>query len=231
MQKCNDDDAIMPAKSHFFSRQQNSFSPLSRTLYILLTHMNTHSASNTNADANADVHSGSNPDTERDNALLAARPTIEAVQVAALDPPAADGSATSLHASDLHTSHLHTFHLHTFHLHTFHHRTLRPVLKLQNAVLLDLCAAYCTERRSSFLQQSRAQQQAFVGAALKRDAALRNQVLGIVVGVFSREERHDYLAHRTELAKRILELAAKRVADQMEQLVRTVEASRSSDAL
>jgi len=130
--------------------------------------------------------------SERDAALLALRPHIAAVDAEKVRSNAPNAPAEA-----------------------FLHQTLRPVLKLHNAVLLDVCAMYCMAHRSALLQASRAQQQTFVQSALKRDAALRNTVIGIVVGNFTAEEMLIYRAHRSELNKRIIELAAKRVADQI----------------
>jgi hypothetical protein len=130
--------------------------------------------------------------TERDAALLALRPHIAAVDAEKVRSNAPNAPAEA-----------------------FLHHTLRPVLKLHNAVLLDVCATYCVAHRSTLLQASRAQQQMFVQNALKRDAALRNTVIGVVVGNCTGEEMSIYRAHRAELNKRIIELAAKRVADQI----------------
>lgn len=104
-------------------------------------------------------------------------------------------------------------------LERFLHCTLRPILKLHNASLLLLSALYAAEYRARFLQMNRAEQQTFIQSALKKDAALRNMVIGMVMGHFTDEERRVYVVHRAELHRRIVELAAKRVQDQMTQVI------------
>jgi hypothetical protein len=138
-----------------------------------------------------------------DSALLALRPKIPAVSALQAAQTLANDS-----------------------IEEFHHLTLRPVMKLQHDALVDVCAVYASGHRSTFLQLPNAQKLSFLTNALKKEPALRNFIVGLVVGCFTEQERKRYLRDaddRTELNKRIIELAAVRAGDALESICTFVQ--------
>jgi hypothetical protein len=137
------------------------------------------------------------PLNARDTALVAMRPTIQAVQeIAENSDIPHDSSAYFLHT------------------------TLRPILKLQHDTLISICAVFMAKHRGSFLQKTLREQEDFLTTTLKKDTTLRSLVIGLCVGQFTREEL-DFYCHPEYLAeinKRIIELAARRVASSLEDL-------------
>jgi hypothetical protein len=133
----------------------------------------------------------------RDNAVLAMRPAIPAVERIASDEAIPNDS-----------------------LEYFLHTSLRPILKLQHSPIVSICAVYVAKYRGAFLQKSAVEQQEFITKSLKKDTAFRNLVVGLCVGCFTSEELQYYIAgdHHAELNKRIIELAAKRVSDSLAEL-------------
>jgi hypothetical protein len=133
----------------------------------------------------------------RNNALLAMRPAIPAVERIAGDAAIPSDS-----------------------LEYFLHTTLRPILKLQHSLIVSVCAVYIAKYRGAFLQKSTVEQQEFITNSLKKDTALRNLVVGLCVGCFTSEELFYYIVNdnNAELNKRIIELAAKRVSDSLAEL-------------
>jgi hypothetical protein len=126
---------------------------------------------------------------DRDAALLASRPLVET----AFLPPIADGPTVG----------------------DFLHRTLRPVLKLQNELLLLLVADFIQEHHIPFITSSVVEQQRVVAELLTRNVKLRYLLVGTVVGLFTQAELTFYRPHRAELNRRLLELASRRVQDQV----------------
>ncbi len=136
--------------------------------------------------------------TLRDTTLLAVRPTIPAVE--------------TIRHNDAIPKDSQEYFLHT---------VLRPILKLQDPVLVSLSALFLAKFRSTFLQKTRAEQEAFLTTSMKKDAALRSLLIGVCVGQFTAEELQYYSAseHQAEINKRIIELAAKRVSNALPELI------------
>ena len=136
--------------------------------------------------------------TMRDTTLLAARPVIAAVEAIRQNEEIPKDSQEY-----------------------FLHTVLRPISKLQDPILVSLCVTFLAKYRSTFLQKSRSEQEAFLTASMKKDAALRSLLIGVCVGQFTTEELQYYSAsdHQAEINKRIIELAAKRVSDALPELI------------
>ena len=131
--------------------------------------------------------------TGRDSAFLAARPAVAA------DP---DLASTDLEA--------------------FLHRTLRPVLKLQNETLLTLVAADVAKRVSGFAGFALEDQRARLASLLKTDSRLKRVLLGVVWGALTADELAFALGHEAEVRRRVTALVLERVASQTEAVAERV---------
>ncbi|RSK37211.1 hypothetical protein [Hymenobacter metallilatus] len=123
--------------------------------------------------------------TRSDAALLALRPALP-VSVTADDTPVA----------------------------RFLHITLRPLLKLQNQLLLAVVADFVRDHHVPLGAAGSTERQRLLAELLSRNTKLRYLVVGLVLGQFTEPELHLYQQHRPELNRRILELASRRVQDQ-----------------
>lgn len=136
--------------------------------------------------------------TDRDAALLALRPTVDA------DPAAAVSA-----------------------LEGFLHRTLRPVLKLQNDPLLTLVAADVAKRVPGFAAFAPDDAQERLVSMLKTDSRLKRVVLGLVVGMLTADELAFVLANEAEVRRRVTALVVERVRSQTEAVVARAATSAS----
>ena len=127
--------------------------------------------------------------TDRDRALLALRPTVDA------DP---DAAATDVEA--------------------FLHRTLRPVLKLQNETVLALVTADVAKRVPGFADLPSEARRARLAAAMKKDTRLKRVLLGVVLGMLTADELAFALDHEAEVRRRVVALLAERVDSQSERV-------------
>jgi hypothetical protein len=93
----------------------------------------------------------------------------------------------------------------------FLHRTLRPVLKLQNELLLLVVADFVREHHIPFQAAGAAERERLVAELL----TLRYTIIGIISGMFTPAETAFYRQHRAELNRRLLELATQRVQSQV----------------
>lgn len=98
---------------------------------------------------------------------------------------------------------------------TFQHRTLRPVLKLQNPAILRLVAAQVARYGIPFVGQAPAEQRAAVRRLLKDDGRLKHTLVGLVAGHFTEAELGFYLGHEGEVRRRLTTLLVERVEDQL----------------
>lgn len=125
--------------------------------------------------------------TSRDSALLALRPTVDA------DPEA---TASEVEA--------------------FLHLTLRPVLKLQNPVLLQLVARDVARRIPGFSDFAVDDQRDRLATTLRSDSRLKQALVGVVYGAFTEAELAFALDHLAEVRRRTLALLTERVLSQVE---------------
>ena len=97
-------------------------------------------------------------------------------------------------------------------LEKFQNETLRPILKLQNELLLALLDNAPHFKRIKHAVSTAEDYKAEVIAFIRQQAALKNQVIGVVVGHFTMDEYRYYAHHANELNKRIVQMAGERVA-------------------
>ncbi len=97
----------------------------------------------------------------------------------------------------------------------FLHATLRPLLKLQNALLLATVADFVLDHHIALAPADPTEQPRLLTELLTRNTKLRATLTGLVVGQFTAAEYAFYRQHRPELNRRLLELTLHRVLDQI----------------
>ena len=99
----------------------------------------------------------------------------------------------------------------------FQHQVLRPLLKLQHAILLTTVADFALDYRLP-LGSAHEALRAAIAELLARNARLRATLLGLICGLFTQEELAFYRQHRSELNRRLLDLAEQRVLNSLAEL-------------
>lgn len=97
----------------------------------------------------------------------------------------------------------------------FQNETLRPVLKLQNEVFLAVFENYAIKLKSDFNTLSTEKKWIFIEQSIQKDIALKNTLIGITIGMFSKEELEAYLTDTKTYNKRILTILVERLRSQM----------------
>lgn len=100
----------------------------------------------------------------------------------------------------------------------FQSRTLRPICKLQNPLIVMTVARYVRKYNTEFRQMARADQEAKVRNLLKEDRRLKRSLVGLIAGHFTAEEYAFYLDHQREVRRRLTALFTQRVLDQIDVL-------------
>ncbi|MDP5172891.1 MAG: hypothetical protein NWR72_21820 [Bacteroidia bacterium] len=96
----------------------------------------------------------------------------------------------------------------------FHHQVLRPLLKMQNELLLRQFAAWLREHKQSLAGKTVEAQRMLIEDACKTHNRLRAQAFGLISGVMTLPEYDFYLANQRELHKRITSMWSKRLFDE-----------------
>jgi NDP-sugar pyrophosphorylase family protein len=101
----------------------------------------------------------------------------------------------------------------------FQNETLRPVLKLQNPLLLATFVNYATKHKGVFFDIPTDKQLAYIENAVHKDQKFRNSLKGMIIGQFTVEEYNIYTQNSSQLNKRMMSLVITRLQDQLQLLV------------
>ncbi len=101
---------------------------------------------------------------------------------------------------------------------SFQSRTLRPILKFQNGIVLAQFSKYIKKFKPVFNAYARTAQLGFVDEAMKKDPRLKNSMIATVVGLMTLPEYEFYCINKNEINKRITNLIIKRIQTQVEML-------------
>ena len=97
----------------------------------------------------------------------------------------------------------------------FQTQTLRPVLKLQNELLLGLFKNHITESKNTFYDLSLEKKGLFIENSLQKNIVLKNKLLGVTLGMFTIEELKVYSTQTSLYNKRIIGLIVERIRSQI----------------
>ena len=97
----------------------------------------------------------------------------------------------------------------------FQNKTLRPILKLQNDIIVPFFIAFCKKQKTSIDSFRKEDFFNNVFTFIKKNTVLRNQLIGLVLGQFTTEELAMYLEKDTAYNKRILQMVAQRIVDNL----------------
>ena len=101
----------------------------------------------------------------------------------------------------------------------FQNSTLRPVLKLQNPLLLASFVNYATKHKGVFFDIPVDKQISYIENAIHKDQKFRNALKGLIIGQFTMEEYTTYTQNSSKLNKRMMNLVITRLQDQLQLLV------------
>lgn len=100
----------------------------------------------------------------------------------------------------------------------FQHQVLRPVLKLQHAVLLATVSDFAHDYHLPLATAAPTEATRLLTELLTRNTRLRATIVGLVVGLLTQPELVFYRQHRAELNRRLLDLAEQRVLTSITEL-------------
>lgn len=101
----------------------------------------------------------------------------------------------------------------------FQNDTLRPVLKLQNLLLIAAFVNYANKHKGVFYELSLDKRMQYIETAICKDLKFRNAVKGMLIGQFTVAEYAFYIQNSSKLNKRMMNLVIIRLQEQLQLLL------------
>jgi len=100
----------------------------------------------------------------------------------------------------------------------FQNKVLRPVIKLQNDLILEVFKNYIRKNKTLFYEMAVEKRLHFIENAVQKDIKFRNSLKGMILGQFTVEEYKTYTNNSSALNKRMMKLVIQRIQDQAQLL-------------
>ena len=101
---------------------------------------------------------------------------------------------------------------------SFQNTTLRPILKFQNDLFLQVFINYAIKQKGLFFTLSPDKKEKYIENVIQKDIKFRNALKGIIIGLFSVEEYLIYIKNSSSLNKRMMTLLIERYRSQIQLL-------------
>lgn len=93
----------------------------------------------------------------------------------------------------------------------FQNLTLRPILKFQHNLFVLQFQHYITKRKKKFRQMDISDQLKYINHTIKTDNHFKNELIGMVVGLFTTQELNFFRTQESELKRRVSEMIIQRI--------------------
>lgn len=97
----------------------------------------------------------------------------------------------------------------------FQNQTLRPILKLQNELLISFFQNQLLEKKIDWEKSEEIKRREIIHSILQKEISFRSLIIGLVCGQFNLEEADLYFQHKSDLNKRIISMAIERIGSQL----------------
>ena len=98
----------------------------------------------------------------------------------------------------------------------FQNQTLRPIIKLQNDLLLASFNNYIKKMKNTFYELKLEKRMEYITKAIQKDVKLRNSLKGMIIGQLTVDEYEIYIQNSSALNKRMMNMVIKRLEDQIQ---------------
>lgn len=93
----------------------------------------------------------------------------------------------------------------------FQNLVLRPIIKLQNDLFIEVFKNYIAKHKLMFYDISLEKRLDFIESAVNRDIKFRNSLKGMVIAMFTVEEYLIYIQNSSALNKRMMQIVKERL--------------------
>jgi hypothetical protein len=98
----------------------------------------------------------------------------------------------------------------------FQNETLRPILKLQNDLFIEVFKNHINKTKVDFENLTVDRKMQFIENSIQKDIKFRNALKGMILGLFSIEEYSNYIKNSSELNKRMMNMLIERLKNQVQ---------------
>ncbi|AVR46296.1 glyoxalase [Christiangramia fulva] len=102
----------------------------------------------------------------------------------------------------------------------FQNETLRPVIKLQDDLLVAVFRNYVSKHKNAFYELKLEKRLLYIENAIQRDIKFRNSVKGMIIGQFTIQEYENYIKNSSALNKRMMNIVRERLQSNIQLLER-----------
>ncbi len=100
----------------------------------------------------------------------------------------------------------------------FQNKTLRPILKLQNDLFIEVTRNQIKKHKNDFYNFPIEKKLAYIDHIIKNDEKFRNSLKGIIIGLFTINEYKNYILNSSSLNKRMMNMLIERIKNQIQLL-------------
>ena len=93
----------------------------------------------------------------------------------------------------------------------FQNKTLRPILKLQNDLFIQVFINYAIKQKSVFFGLTPEKKEAYIENVIHRDIKFRNSLKGMIIAFFTLDEYAEYIQISSNLNKRMMNMLIERL--------------------
>ena len=98
----------------------------------------------------------------------------------------------------------------------FQNRTLRPILKLQNDLFIQVFINYVVKQKGVFFTLTPEKKMAYIENVIHRDIKFRNSLKGMIIAFFTLDEYAEYIQISSNLNKRMMNMLIERLKSQLQ---------------
>ena len=88
----------------------------------------------------------------------------------------------------------------------FQNLVLRPVMKLQGDLIVEVFRNYLTKHKNTFYSLTLEKRSSYINNAITKDIKFRNSLKGMIIGLFTIEEYMLYIENSSALNKRMMHI-------------------------
>lgn len=100
----------------------------------------------------------------------------------------------------------------------FQNKTVRPILKTQNDLLIAVFINYAIKQKNVFFSLSPEKKIQYIENVIQKDIKFRNSLKGMIIGLFTVEEYQTYIKNSSSLNKRMMNMLIERLKSQLQLL-------------
>ena len=99
---------------------------------------------------------------------------------------------------------------------TFQNKTLRPILKMQNDLFIQVFINYAVKQKNVFFSLTPEKKMIYIENVIQRDIKFRNSLKGMIIALFTLEEYAEYIRISSNLNKRMMNMLVERLKTQLQ---------------